>query len=299
MCRGGLIAAVGLLILAGGPAWAASQKDWDNCSGKDLGADYSEAIRLVPRNIVAYAGRAVAYYHKGDRDRAVLDYTTAKNVDAKVFGEIANGNTELAAIAAIVPAPPAAAARTSTAAAPAAAAGPFCPTRETAGNGFALVNRGTGTRQEVKPSKGDMITTDLLSAGTVTATMTYYKGKYLVVMTSPTATTMFTYDFDYSKEADELPVGNENVYHLTFRQSDGKSANATIYRHVIGREAINIGDCFYDTLVIEVKTTYSDHTTFTRANFSPALRIAVRSIVTRDGSPTSQYIYDRIEPLGQ
>jgi Tfp pilus assembly protein PilF len=91
----GLVFAAAAAFLFVHPALA-NQRDWDECTGKSAQnradaylfranahvvegsfdqaiADYGEAIRLAPQNVVAYAGRAVAYFHKGDRDHAVID----------------------------------------------------------------------------------------------------------------------------------------------------------------------------------------------------------------------------------
>ena len=44
-------------------------------------ADFSEAIRLTPRDVDPYLDRASAYAQKGDLDRAVVEYGEALRVD--------------------------------------------------------------------------------------------------------------------------------------------------------------------------------------------------------------------------
>lgn len=61
--------------------------------------DYSDAIVLTPKNVIAYSSRALAYSHKGDRAHAVADYVTAAKIDPKAVAEIAAGNMEIDAIA--------------------------------------------------------------------------------------------------------------------------------------------------------------------------------------------------------
>ena len=38
-------------------------------------ADYTEAIRLDPKDAAAYYNRGTSYAHKGDYDKAIADYT--------------------------------------------------------------------------------------------------------------------------------------------------------------------------------------------------------------------------------
>jgi lipoprotein NlpI len=49
-------------------------------------ADYNEAIRLDPKNAVAFDNRAVAYRENGDPDRAIADCNEAIRLDPKSAG---------------------------------------------------------------------------------------------------------------------------------------------------------------------------------------------------------------------
>ena len=51
-------------------------------------ADYTEAIRLDPKNAEAYCNRGHAYEEKGDYDKAIADCTEAIRLDPKVPGRI-------------------------------------------------------------------------------------------------------------------------------------------------------------------------------------------------------------------
>jgi len=63
-------------------------------------ADYGEAIRLDPQNIVAYGSRAIAYSRKGKRDDAIADYRRANAINGAGVAEMAAANAELKEIAA-------------------------------------------------------------------------------------------------------------------------------------------------------------------------------------------------------
>src|SRR5204862_543460 len=56
-------------------------------------ADFSEAIRLIPKNATAFNGRGKAYANKRDYDRAIADYSEAIRLDPKyVFAFNNRGN---------------------------------------------------------------------------------------------------------------------------------------------------------------------------------------------------------------
>jgi tetratricopeptide (TPR) repeat protein len=54
------------------------KREWDKAI-----ADYTEAIRLDPKDVLAYGSRGFAYSHKGDLDKAIADYTEAIHLDSK------------------------------------------------------------------------------------------------------------------------------------------------------------------------------------------------------------------------
>lgn len=72
-------------------------------------ADYTEALKLTPRNVPAYVSRALAAFRDGDTNSAFIDYETAEKIDAAAVARIAAGNPDLKRIgeAARAPAPPA------------------------------------------------------------------------------------------------------------------------------------------------------------------------------------------------
>jgi tetratricopeptide (TPR) repeat protein len=56
--------------------------------------DFTEAIRLNPKDAVTYNRRGIAYYMKGDYDRAIADFTEALRIDTNF--EAAKENLEAA-----------------------------------------------------------------------------------------------------------------------------------------------------------------------------------------------------------
>ena len=63
--------------------------------------DYSNAIKLNPRNITAFGGRAIANFRKGDRDQAVIDYSLAKRLDSGQLDTMTASSDDLKQIAAL------------------------------------------------------------------------------------------------------------------------------------------------------------------------------------------------------
>lgn len=73
-----------------------SQRNFDQAI-----ADYSEAIRLVPRNVSAFTGRALAYFHTGNRDQAAADFSVVQHLDPSKAAALAESDPELKQIAAL------------------------------------------------------------------------------------------------------------------------------------------------------------------------------------------------------
>ena len=72
------------------------------------GRDFTNIIKLDPRNIAALVGRAITNFRSGDRDQAVMDYSIAKRLNSRsVDTSIANSADleELANVAAQSPPP--------------------------------------------------------------------------------------------------------------------------------------------------------------------------------------------------
>ena len=63
--------------------------------------DYSNAIKLNPRNITALSGRAIANFRKGDRDQAIIDYSLAKRLDPGQLNTMTANSDDLKEIAAL------------------------------------------------------------------------------------------------------------------------------------------------------------------------------------------------------
>jgi hypothetical protein len=335
MHRHSLIVAVGLACLFGGPAHAASQRDWAQCRGNDPAqllvscgviiadrdetsesraeafacradahlargetdaaiADAGAAIKLAPQNITAHVSQALGYFRKGDRDRAIIGFAIAHRLDAAKADAIAATNPTFAQIAALARGAPPAALATDAA----ANSSPFCPTRETAGNGFALVNTQQLRKQQVNPSGGDIATSEYFVDGERAMTATYYKG-LLIVFASFLETYINSYDIDYTRLG-VYQVGEETRYHTSSVTFGGKVRQTTVARRISGQEKLALGDCSFNTFVVESKMTYSDGTkTVARSNFSPDLKSSLRLTTTTDGAEPAVVSFDRIEPLSR
>jgi tetratricopeptide (TPR) repeat protein len=255
-------------------------------------ADDSEAIKLEPQNISAYVGGALAYFRKGDRDRAIIDFAIADRLDPKTADEIAAANPVVAQIAALARGSPSVSAGANAETKP----NPFCPTRETARQGFALVDQKTRRKQQVDPSNGDVATNEYFVGGERALTATYYKG-LLILFASFLESYINLYDVDFTRLGD-YQVGQETLYHASNVTLDGKVRNVTVDRWVAARERLVIGECAFDTFVIESRTLFPDGTkTLARSNFSPTLRMSLRLIATTEGSQPYEISYSRIEPL--
>jgi hypothetical protein len=334
----GFVAALGTAFLLSRPAFCADQEDWARCRGDDpipaiaacssivsdqnetaqnraeaywrraaahldhgdidaAIADNGEAIQRAPFEIDAYFNRALAYFRNGDNDRAVIDFAVAERLDTTRTDAAAAANPALARIAAMARgALPAALGAKITGAKVTAPAGPFCPSGETARNGFVLVDRQKARRQQVRPSNGDVATYDYFEGGARAMSATYYKG-LLILFASFLDTYINSYDIDYSRLG-VFRVGQESLYHVSHMTLDGKVTGATVERQVVGAEKLSIGDCTFDTFVIESHTLFADGTTTAaRSNFSPELKMSLHLITNSAGMQPYEVSFDAIEPL--
>jgi len=172
----------------------------------------------------------------------------------------------------------------------------YCPTSETARDGFALVGPEGRMRLEVKPSSDEIVSQDLFIGGKLVSSPTYYKGIYLIQAVDGTATSIASYDFDYTREPD-LNVGFQKTFHVTLTTPDGKATTSAVNNRIVAREKIVLGDCTLETLVLEGQTASPNKPMQTRrSHFSPELRAFVRSTITTDGAPPVVIVYDHIEP---
>lgn len=300
MSKRGVVALSGAVLLLGSLllgsfAFAASRQNGAALDQGDIDqaiADDSEAIKRAPQNIAGYVDRAQAYFRKGDRDRAIVDFAVADRLDAAKVDEIAGENPAFGQLAAMARGAPTTAAAASTAASP----GSFCPTRETAHSGYALVNLQQRRKQQVNPSNGDVVTNEYFVEDERAMSATYYKG-LLIVFASFLSTYINSYDIDYTRLTD-YRVGEQTLYHASSMTLDGKVRNYTVERRVAAQEKLAVGECAFDTVVIETQSLYPDGTkTMARSNFSPTLGMSLRLVTAAEGSEPIEVSYDRIVPL--
>src|SRR5262249_32176774 len=72
-----------LLIGSSGAAFADARHDCDNLAGDAAIQACDQAIAKNPRDTVSYHNRGVAYFPKGDSDRAIADFSKAIDIDPK------------------------------------------------------------------------------------------------------------------------------------------------------------------------------------------------------------------------
>ena len=72
------------------PALGATQRDHDDCNAGDADRNIAGCTRVLEDRReskrvrgIAHVGRALAYYHKGDLDRAIVDFTAAARLNPK------------------------------------------------------------------------------------------------------------------------------------------------------------------------------------------------------------------------
>jgi tetratricopeptide (TPR) repeat protein len=73
-----------LLIGSSGAALAGAGQDCDNLSGDASIQACDQAIRENPRDAVSYHNRGVGYFHKGDFNRAIADFSKAVEINPKL-----------------------------------------------------------------------------------------------------------------------------------------------------------------------------------------------------------------------
>ena len=183
--------------------------------------------------------------------------------------------------------------------------GAFCPDRDTARNGFALVDEPGKKRIEVRWLPDNMMQWRSFNNGQTVSGVSFV-GRYLVSTEGPSGTTKYIYDFDYTK-APPLEVGYRKTYHVTYAMPNGDSRTTETALSVEGRERVTIGSCGYDTFVIQLNSTDVDAKTkqtskrSTRYNYSPELQanLGLRMTIESESRPTQTIdtAFTRIEPL--
>src|ERR1700730_5666254 len=78
----------GMLIAVAAPAFGASQRDHDDCNAGDPDRNIAGCTMVAedpaesPKTrAIAFVGRGLAWQRKGDRDRAIADFTDAIRLD--------------------------------------------------------------------------------------------------------------------------------------------------------------------------------------------------------------------------
>ena len=261
---------------------------------------FNKGIPKQPDYYWARFRRGLSYEQIGEREKAIQDFKdAAAHIDRKYWndelrnkvaeyglqslgtGETNSGNLSPAP----VPTPP--------------VTSGFCPSSETAPEGFALVNDAKQSRLEVLQSGADVQTKlfikDKMSTGLL------YRGLFSLFSTYPSGvggSNSTTYDdFDYRNDF-KLEVGYHRTFHITTRNANG-TRKETVELEVTGRQNVAVGNCQYNTFVIETVSEPADSTAkmILRRFYSPELMISLHS-TSRFEDITAESSWDRIEPLG-
>lgn len=259
----------------------------------DAIVNFSSAINLEPGNTLAYTARAIVHWRKQERNHAAVDYGIAAFLDADRMAELAKANTEIKAIADVAwpPAP------RSNSTSSAAWEGEFCPTADSARDGYEMFDRERDLHHVVQPFYGNLIRSQTFRAGKLIVAELSYKGRFAIAQQDVGGIASFHhFDFDYTKTP-ELDLNTGRTYHVMTLTSDGKASLSTADRDVAAREKVSIGKCALDTFGIVARDTLPDgHVSDFFGNFSPVLRDTVRILGMTQGSSILVQ-YDSIEAL--
>ena len=160
-----------------------------------------------------------------------------------------------------------------------------CPNAETAKNGYRLVASRQAAIVEVKPFDGPIVTYTLTPKGADPVLVTSQEGLFSLVTRSRDEETKTIYSIDIAKLL-PLQMDSAIAFESASTASDGNQLNSATQQRVVETERISIGECNYDTVVIQSASRFSG-TNFQsrrRLNYSPDLKMVIRAeFRTNDG----------------
>jgi hypothetical protein len=171
-----------------------------------------------------------------------------------------------------------------------------CLTAQTARSGYTLVSADGKTRFQVKPFSDKTVTYDIVQNGTLVYTVETYDGIWTTAIITPRGTAHMTMDPDVRNQG-PFDVGFHRDYKSRAEQLDGSLLQLNMTTRVLAKEDVQIGACRYTTLVIESESRRENlpGVQTTRNNYSPDLKMNIRSIRTTPDGSVSKYEFALIE----
>jgi hypothetical protein len=159
----------------------------------------------------------------------------------------------------------------------------------TAVNGAAVVT--------VAPFEGSTITYTIRTPAAPPVTVESHEGLFDLVASSGGQETKTTYSIDVNA-ADPLNLDQTLRFEMTSTGPDGKTLVGATEQRAIDKETITIGECRYDTIVIQAASQFAG-TSFQsrrRLNYSPELKMVIRAEFRSNDGRSWVQEYAKIEP---
>jgi hypothetical protein len=153
-----------------------------------------------------------------------------------------------------------------------------CPNAETAKSGYRLIASQRAAIIEVLPFDGPIVTYKLTPKGADPVLVTSQEGLFSLVTRSKDEETKTKYSIDIAKLL-PLQMDSTIAFESVSTASDGKQLNSATQQRAVETERISIGECSYDTVVIQSASRFSG-TYFQsrrRLNYSPDLKMVIRA----------------------
>jgi hypothetical protein len=171
-----------------------------------------------------------------------------------------------------------------------------CPDRESAKNGFKLVAVKQAAVVDVAPFQGSSISYTVTPAGAEPVTVRSQDGLFDLATRSQSGETTTVYSIDVAA-ADPLKMDATLSFEMTSTGPDGKQLTGATQQRAVERETIAIGECNYDTIVIQASSRFAG-TPFQsrrRLNYSPDLKMVIRAEFRANDGRNWVQEYEKIE----
>jgi hypothetical protein len=172
-----------------------------------------------------------------------------------------------------------------------------CPDRETAKSGFKLIASKQAAVVDVAPFAGSQITYTVTAAGAAPVTIVSHEGLFDLLTRSSAGETKTVYSIDVAA-AEPLRFDRTLNFEITSTGPDGQQLTGATQQRAVDHETLDIGDCRYDTIVIQATSRFAN-TPFQsrrRLNYSPDLKMVLRAEFRANDGHSWVQDYAKIEP---